>query len=60
MLAATKPISSAPLILAIAVLLTNCAWAQTQPLTARQVVARIQQQVGVPWQSDTVDTFKTG
>src|SRR5229473_4046286 len=29
-------------------------------LTAREVVARIQQQVGVPWQSDTVDTFKAG
>jgi hypothetical protein len=27
---------------------------------AREVVARIQQQVGVPWQSDTVDTFKAG
>ncbi len=29
-------------------------------LTAREVIARIQQQVGVPWQSDTVDTFKAG
>jgi putative NIF3 family GTP cyclohydrolase 1 type 2 len=34
------------------------AWAQQ--VTARQVVARIQQHVGVPWQSDTVDTFKAG
>jgi putative NIF3 family GTP cyclohydrolase 1 type 2 len=29
-------------------------------LTARDVIAIIQQQVGVPWQSDTVDTFKAG
>ena len=36
------------------------ALAQGQHLTAREVVARIQQQVGVPWQSDTVDTFKAG
>jgi hypothetical protein len=28
--------------------------------TAREVVARIQQQVGVPRQSDTVDTFRAG
>ena len=33
--------------------------AQSQ-LTAREVIARIQKQVGVPWQSDTVDTFKAG
>jgi putative NIF3 family GTP cyclohydrolase 1 type 2 len=33
---------------------------QDHPLTAREVIARIQQHVGVPWQSDTVDTFKAG
>jgi putative NIF3 family GTP cyclohydrolase 1 type 2 len=60
MLAAIKPIRWATLTLASAVLLTNCALAQTPSLTARQVVARIQQHVGVPWQSDTVDTFKEG
>jgi putative NIF3 family GTP cyclohydrolase 1 type 2 len=36
------------------------AQAQNRHLTAREVIARIQQQVGVPWQSDTVDTFKAG
>jgi len=36
------------------------AQAQNPHLTAREVVARIQKQVGVPWQSDTVDTFKSG
>ncbi len=29
-------------------------------LTARQVIERIQAQVGVPWRADTVDTFKAG
>jgi putative NIF3 family GTP cyclohydrolase 1 type 2 len=29
-------------------------------LTARQVIERIQKQVGVPWSADTVDTFKAG
>jgi putative NIF3 family GTP cyclohydrolase 1 type 2 len=41
-------------------LLASGALAQGQHLTAREVVARIQQQVAVPWQSDTVDTFKAG
>jgi len=30
------------------------------PLTARQVIDRIQKNVGVPWRADTVDTFKAG
>ena len=29
-------------------------------LTARQVIERIQKNVGVPWQTETVDTFKAG
>ena len=41
-------------------LLACGAQARDQHLTAREVIARIQQQVGVPWQSDTVDTFKAG
>jgi putative NIF3 family GTP cyclohydrolase 1 type 2 len=36
------------------------ACAQAPPLTARQVVQRIQEHVGVPWQTETVDTFKAG
>ncbi len=43
-----------------AALLVCGAHAQDKHLTARDVIARIQQQVGVPWQSDTVDTFKAG
>ena len=34
--------------------------AQDRRLTAREVVAAIQKNVGVPWNSDTVDTFKAG
>ncbi len=35
---------------------------RTQPasLTASQIIERIQKQVGVPWRSRTVDTFKAG
>jgi putative NIF3 family GTP cyclohydrolase 1 type 2 len=43
-----------------AALLVCGAHAQGKHLTARDVIARIQQQVGVPWQNDTVDTFKAG
>ena len=31
-----------------------------QPLTAQDVVARIKQNIGVPWTEPTVDTFKDG
>jgi putative NIF3 family GTP cyclohydrolase 1 type 2 len=34
--------------------------AQERPLTAREVVQRIQEHVGVLWQKETVDTFKAG
>lgn len=30
------------------------------PLTARQVIERIQKNIGVAWQAETVDTFKAG
>ena len=33
---------------------------QAKTLTAREVVARIQQHVGVAWHAETVDTFKAG
>lgn len=33
---------------------------QPPPLTARDVVQRIQQNIGVPWTEPTVDTFKDG
>src|SRR5262245_52486484 len=34
--------------------------AEPAVLTARQVIERIQQHVGVPWREETVDTFKAG
>jgi putative NIF3 family GTP cyclohydrolase 1 type 2 len=34
--------------------------AQERPLTAREVIQRIQEHVGIPWQKETVDTFKAG
>jgi putative NIF3 family GTP cyclohydrolase 1 type 2 len=34
--------------------------AQMKPLTAREVVARIQEHVGIPWMKETRDTFKAG
>lgn len=33
---------------------------QSQPVTARQIVDRIKQHIGVPWREQTVDTFKAG
>ncbi len=34
--------------------------AQEKQPTAREVVAAIQEHVGVPWKTETVDTFKAG
>ena len=34
--------------------------AQEKRPTAREVIAAIQEHVGVPWKTDTVDTFKAG
>src|SRR5271168_5363229 len=33
---------------------------QDKKITAREVVEEIKKQVGVPWQAETVDTFKAG
>ena len=48
------------LLFAAATFVANSAGAQTKPLTAREVIARIQAHVGTPWQQETVDTFKAG
>lgn len=34
--------------------------AQNERLTAREIIERIQKNVGVPWRTETVDTFKAG
>jgi len=46
--------------LSLCVLLHGAASAQDGRLTARQVIERIQKNVGVPWRGQTVDTFKAG
>jgi putative NIF3 family GTP cyclohydrolase 1 type 2 len=50
------------LFLTIAVILTLISTAAARPskITARELVAEIQKQVGVEWKKDTVDTFKAG
>jgi len=49
-------------LLFLSCFLSGCsaASAQERSLTAREVVQRIQDHVGVPWQKETVDTFKAG
>ena len=46
--------------LSFCALLPAAASAQDSRLTARQVIERIQKNVGVPWRGQTVDTFKAG
>jgi len=43
-----------------AALLCHSAAAQDKKPTAQEIVAAIQQHVGVPWKTPTVDTFKAG
>ncbi len=49
-----------PLILLLSLLVQATAGAETNQLTARQVVERIQKQIGVTLSENTVDTFKAG
>jgi putative NIF3 family GTP cyclohydrolase 1 type 2 len=55
-----KMIPGCALFLLTASLGANSAAAQPKPLTAREVIARIQGHVGIPWMQQTVDTFKAG
>src|SRR5580765_6864719 len=48
------------LAVAMALIGAKSTLAQEQHLTAREVIARIQAHVGIPWQAETVDTFKAG
>jgi putative NIF3 family GTP cyclohydrolase 1 type 2 len=47
-------------VAALTLLLPVTGLGQSNTLTARQVIERIQAHVGVPWSSETVDTFKAG
>jgi len=49
-----------PFLLFFVLLTAPFAPGQDKQPTAREVIAAIQQHVGVPWQKETVDTFKAG
>src|SRR6516162_5044926 len=49
-----------PLLLLFVLFTAPFASGQDKQLSAREVIAAIQQHVGVPWQKETVDTFKAG
>jgi putative NIF3 family GTP cyclohydrolase 1 type 2 len=53
-------VAFASLFLAAIAINGQKAEAQEKRPTAREVVAAIQEHVGVPWQKETVDTFKAG
>src|SRR5580704_3730099 len=53
-------VAFAGLLLAAVSISGQKAEAQEKRPTAREVVAAIQEHVGVPWQKETVDTFKAG
>jgi putative NIF3 family GTP cyclohydrolase 1 type 2 len=52
--------ASAWLVAVALVLAPSISPAQQPPLTARDIVERIKQNIGVPWTEPTVDTFKDG
>jgi putative NIF3 family GTP cyclohydrolase 1 type 2 len=49
-----------PVTLAAAFLIGSAAVSAAGPPTARQIVERIREHVGVAWRAETVDTFKAG
>lgn len=55
-----RTLSTLMKLLPVLLVLTSLAAAQTPHPTARQIVAEIQKQVGIPWEDPTVDTFKAG
>jgi putative NIF3 family GTP cyclohydrolase 1 type 2 len=60
-MATDKLVAKMKLLAGIGALLwSTSAVAQEKSVTARDVIARVQQQVGVPWAAETVDTFKAG
>jgi putative NIF3 family GTP cyclohydrolase 1 type 2 len=55
-----RPKFSALSLIVSTLALASTACAQNKKPTAREIIAEIQKQVGVPWSKDTVDTFKAG
>src|SRR5437667_1762393 len=54
------PVNIALGAILIGTVLCSYATAQEKRPTAREVIAAIQEHVGVPWKTETVDTFKAG
>ena len=42
---------SAAVVFALILAASAAAWAQPKPITAREVVAQIQKQIGIPWKA---------
>src|SRR6266481_9456794 len=53
-------VASTGLVLVADAMHVLSATAQEKRPTAQEVIAAIQEHVGVPWKTDTVDTFKAG
>jgi putative NIF3 family GTP cyclohydrolase 1 type 2 len=47
-------------IFVLFIFLASAAYSQQKPLSARQIIERIQMETNVPWTGQTVDVFKTG
>ena len=47
-------------LLGVFMLLSATAYSQQKPVTAAQIIQRIQKETGVSWRGETVDVFKTG
>jgi putative NIF3 family GTP cyclohydrolase 1 type 2 len=60
-MAVKKRVMRTAALAAIGILFSSASGlAQEKHLTAQEVIARIQEHVGVPWLTETVDTFKAG
>jgi putative NIF3 family GTP cyclohydrolase 1 type 2 len=57
---AALPSTSLSLVLIVVAMRGLSTAAQEKQPTAREVIAAIQEHVGVPWKTETVDTFKAG
>jgi putative NIF3 family GTP cyclohydrolase 1 type 2 len=57
---AALPSTSLSLVLIVVAMRGLSTAAQEKHPTAREVIAAIQEHVGVPWKTETVDTFKAG
>ena len=47
-------------LLAVFILLSSFTYCQQKPLTAAEIIARVQKETRVSWKGQSVDVFKTG